>query len=69
MYVYASTEEVLWKGLIDTDLFEELKGGCYEEIPIHNGDILNLRADGNIVYSKFDYDFAFIIFLNSQRTK
>ena len=29
---------------------------CFEEITIHNGDILNLRPDGNIVYSKFDYD-------------
>ena len=56
MYVYASTEEILWKALIDTELFEELKGGNFEEIPIHNGDILNLKADGNISYSKFDYD-------------
>ena len=56
MYVYASTEEILWKGLIDTVLFNDLKNGCFEEITIHNGDILNLRPDGNIVYSKFDYD-------------
>ena len=55
LYVYASTEEILWKALIETDLFDELKSGIFEVIPIHSGDILNILPDGNIVYSKFDY--------------
>lgn len=55
LYVYASTEEILWKGLIETEIFDELKNGNFEKIPVHCGDILNILPDGNIVYSKFDY--------------
>ena len=55
LYVYASTEEILWKALIGTVLFDELKSGMFEEVPVHNGDILKIMPDGNIVYSKFDY--------------
>lgn len=56
MYVYASTEEILWKGLIATDLFDEIKSGMYESIPVKAGDIINITSDGNIVYSKFEYN-------------
>ena len=55
LYVYASTEEILWKALVGTDLFEELKCGVFEEIPVHSGDILKILPDGNIEYYKFDY--------------
>ena len=55
LYVYASTEEILWKGLIETEIFDELKSRGFEEIPVQSGDILNILPDGNIVYSKFDY--------------
>ena len=53
--MYASTEEILWKALIDTDLFDELREGNYEDIPLHNGDILNIHPDGNLKYYKFNY--------------
>ena len=65
LYVYASTEEILWKGLIETEIFDELKSGGFEEIPVHSGDILNILPDGNIVYSKFDYkDCCGVGFIN-----
>ena len=34
IYVYASTESILFKALIDTPLFHELKKGEYEEAEI-----------------------------------
>ena len=55
LYVYASTSEILYKALVDTKLFDEIKKGAFEEITINSGDILNLLPDGNIVYDKFNY--------------
>lgn len=55
LYVYASTEEILWKALIETDLFCELKSGNYENIQITDGDILNILPNGKLVYNKFEY--------------
>lgn len=60
LYVYASTEEILWKALIETDLFQELKDGAYESIKITDGDILNILPDGTLVYDKFDFiDYSY----------
>lgn len=55
LYVYASTEEILWKALIETDLFQELKDGIYESIKITDGDILHILPNGELVYSKFNF--------------
>ena len=55
MYVYASTDEILYKALVDTDLFEEVKRGDFEEIQINSGDILNIHTDGKIELCKFNY--------------
>ncbi|MCI8404741.1 MAG: hypothetical protein HFE49_07540 [Clostridia bacterium] len=55
LYVYASTEEILWKALIETDLFCELKSGKYEDIKITAGDILHILQNGELVYSKFNF--------------
>lgn len=60
LYVYASTEEILYKALVDTKLFEEIKTGNFEEIPIHEGDILNILPDGTVVDNKFNYtDYSY----------
>ena len=60
LYVYASTDEILYKALVDTKLFEEIKRGKCEEIPINSGDILNILPDGAIVYDKFNYtDYSY----------
>lgn len=55
LYVYASTSEILYKALVDTKLFDEIKKGAFDEIEINSGDILNLLPDGSIVCDKFNY--------------
>lgn len=60
LYVYASTDEILYKALVETKLFAEIKKGAFEEIEINSGDILNILSDGTIVYDKFEYkDFSY----------
>ena len=61
LYVYASTSEILFKALVETKLFEEIKKAKFEEINISEGDILNLLPDGNIVYDRFKYtDYCYL---------
>ncbi|MBQ7975375.1 MAG: hypothetical protein IJ300_06785 [Clostridia bacterium] len=55
LYVYASTEEILYKALVDTKLFTEIKSGNFEELETHPGDIWSISTDGNIVRDKFKY--------------
>lgn len=60
LYVYASTDEILYKALVETKLFEEIKKGAFEEIEINSGEILNILPDGTIVHDKFDYtDYSY----------
>ena len=56
LFVYASTEEILWKAVINTKLFDTLKLGHYEDIPLEEGQILKITPRGELSYSKFDYD-------------
>lgn len=55
IYVFASTEEILFKALIDSKLFSALKKGEYEVIEIQEGDILKICNDGKLIYDKFEY--------------
>lgn len=55
MYVYASMETILWKALIETELFDELKSGDYEAVPIKNGEILTITSSGKLKRSSFAY--------------
>lgn len=57
MYVFASTDEILYKSVIDTKLFSELKNGNFEEIKISEGDILKICSNGDLEKSKFDYSY------------
>lgn len=60
MYIYASTEEILYKALVETKLFLEIKKGAFEEIEINSADILSILPDGTIVYDRFDYtDYSY----------
>ena len=60
LYVYASTDEILYKALVDTKLFEEIKKCDFEEIQVDTGDILHILKDGTIVCNKFKYkDYSF----------
>ena len=55
LYVYASTEEILFKALIDSPIFPSLKRGEYEQIPIDEGDILKICPNGRIERGAFDF--------------
>ena len=57
IYVYASTEAILYKALVDSFLFGSLKERQYEQIEIQEGDILKIRADGQIERQMFDYQY------------
>ena len=59
IYVYASTEAILFKALVDTPLFTELKKGEYDEVAILEGDILKISPDGVREKSRFDFSYYF----------
>ena len=59
LYVYASTDEILYKALVDTMLFQEIKTGNFEEIGINSGDIIKILPDGTIMSDKFKYSEYF----------
>lgn len=57
IYVYASTDEILYKALVDySPLFSALKKGEFEAVDISEGDILKIKPDGNIEQAKFNYN-------------
>ncbi len=53
--MYASTDEILYKALVDSPLFTPLKKQQYEVIPIEEGTILQIRSDGNIHTESFRF--------------
>lgn len=55
IYVYASTDEILYKGLIGTDFFKDVKEGNFEELDIQAGQILKITPDGSLSFTKFNY--------------
>ncbi len=60
IYVYASTEEILYKALVDyPPLFAEMKSGDFEEIEITEGDIFKIRPDGIIEKDTFKYTYSY----------
>lgn len=56
LYVYASTDEILYKALVDTTLFDEVKKGNFEEIEINSGNILAINKKGEILKDEFLYE-------------
>lgn len=60
IYVYASTEEILWKALVSSLLFDSLKAGDYEVINMTEGDIIKI-SDGKIETDKFEYKHPLIM--------
>ncbi len=54
--MYASTISILWKALVDTELFHDLKRGDYEDIEIQDGEIFKISNKGKIQRTKFDFD-------------
>lgn len=55
LYVYASTDQILWSALIETDLFQDLQQGKFAQIPIQEGEILTIAKSGQLLRSAFDY--------------
>ena len=55
IYVYASTDEILYKALVDSSLFTPLKKQQYEVVPIEEGTILQIRSDGKIHTESFRF--------------
>lgn len=56
LYVYASTDEILYKALVDSPLFSQLKRGECEEIKISEGEILKISCNGKISNESFQYN-------------
>lgn len=56
LYVYASTDKILYKAVVDTSLLKEIKKGDFDEVPINGGDILSIQTDGTLSYDKFEYN-------------
>ncbi len=59
IYVYASTDSILYKALVDSPLFSDLKKGAYEVVNINEGDILKISPDGTIEKQTFEYSYFY----------
>ena len=60
IYVYASTDEILYKALVDySPLFSALKNGEFEAIDISEGDILKICHDGRLKRNTFNFSYYF----------
>ena len=59
LYVYASTDEILYKALINTPLLSELKNKEYEEVNLKEGEILKISPDGNTEKTDFIYSRSY----------
>lgn len=55
MYVYASTDEILYKAIVDSMLFTDLKHGRFSEVPIDDGTILKIKPDGILEHETFHF--------------
>ena len=55
LYVYASTDEILWRALVDSGFIPQIKRGEYKEIPLQEGQILSIDRNGKTEYSTFEF--------------
>lgn len=55
LYVYASTDEILYRALINTNLLSESKSKEYDEIVLKEGEILKIKSDGTTEKTEFDF--------------
>ena len=59
IYVYASTDEILYRSLINSPLFSSIKKGEFETIDISDGDILKISPNGTIKKHTFEYSYYY----------
>lgn len=58
MYVFASTDEILYRSIIDyPPLLKEIKQGEFEEVDIEEGDILKICSNGKVEREQFKVDY------------
>lgn len=55
LYVYASTEEILYRAMVESFLFPHIRRQQFEEIPIPEGTILQIRPDGHRASEPFRF--------------
>ena len=55
LYIYASTDDILFKAIINSPLLSELKSKEYDEIIVNEGDILKITSDGKIEKATYNY--------------
>lgn len=70
MYIYASTDNILYNALMDSNLFVHIKTGDFNIISLNDGDILKISNNGKISTGKYEpkttynlknwYDFDYI---------
>ena len=56
MYVYASTEEILFAGMAHTTLVDDIAWNDFELIDIDGGEIVKIDKHGKITRAKFKFD-------------
>lgn len=60
MYIYASTDEILYKAIVDyPPLFSALKKGEFSVVNISEGDILKIRPSGIVERGAFEYSYYY----------
>lgn len=57
LYVYASTDTILFKALSDSKYLEHIKTGRFNMIHIKSGDILKIDKWGKLHRDEFDYSY------------
>lgn len=62
LYVYASTDEILWKAISETFLLKSIKSALGDKdavigtVMLNEGDIMKIDSNGSISKSEFDFD-------------
>lgn len=54
IYIYASTDSILYNSLLDCGLFEYIKQNKHQDIKITDGDILKINSNGKISKGNFE---------------
>lgn len=67
MYVYASTDNILFKGIADTDFVKDIVNGDFKQVCIKSGEIVRIFKNGTIVRDSFKMDYSYGYNFNSWR--
>ena len=62
LYIYASTDDILFRALIDSPFFKDISKGEFEYVPFNYEEILQISPKGKIKREKFtikDYSYYY----------